>query len=104
MCDPSGRRPSIPGGDGEAAGPRTERVCDIEGGMVEGGCKRLRICGDVHQPGLQSRNDGESRPDQQYVDHGKPGMASREDQETEHGCVPHEKATDCGQQGAISQP
>jgi hypothetical protein len=70
---------------------------------VEGGGKRLRICGDVHQPGLQSRNDGESRPDQQHVSHGKPGMAGREDQETKHGCVPDEKATDCGQQGAISQ-
>ena len=68
--------------------PGAEGVGDVEGRVVEGGRERLTLVGDVHQPGLQHRDEhARQQPEEEDGDERGPlgCLHGRSEEEQHHG-------------------
>jgi hypothetical protein len=59
------------------AQPSPQRIREVESGMIQRRREGLRIPGDIHEPYLQRRDDGQTGSNKQQGDGRRPRFARR---------------------------
>ncbi|KAI1691998.1 hxlR-like helix-turn-helix domain-containing protein [Ditylenchus destructor] len=102
-ADEAHRFVAVAGADRHAAEDGAERIGHVEGGVVEGGSKGLRIAGNIHQPRLERGSDDEAAADQETADAQQDRIVRRQREGDEHGEIERQRPADGAHQRQVGK-